>query len=352
MATIKAVHYLNQFFGGVGGEDQAGVGPSLVPGPKGPGLLLQQLAPEIEVVATIVAGDDYMAERGAAAVEAVLALISDTMSAGEPPQLMVAGPAFIAGRYGMACGAVCKAVGERLGIPAVTAMHPENPGVASYRGAITIVEAARDVMGMKPAVEAIAHVGPMLVRGEAVDPDVDGTLTRGLRRNEFAEVSGAERAVAMLLRKMGNEPFETEYAMPVFDRVMPAPAVDDLSHCRLALVTTGGIVPRGNPDRIRSADAARYGAYEISGVETLTSDTYATVHGGYDPTFATADPNRVLPLDVVRDLEREGKIGTLHDVFFTTVGNATSVAHARAFGEAIAARLRDAGVQAVILTST
>jgi glycine reductase len=76
------------------------------------------------------------------------------------------------------------------------------------------------------------------------------------------------------------------------------------------------------------------------------------VHGGYDPTYANADPNRVLPLDVVRQLERKGRIGQLHETYYATVGNATSVENAKRFGAAIAVRLVRAGVQAVMLTST
>jgi len=39
----------------------------------------------------------------------------------------MAGPAFNAGRYGIACGAVCKMVQDRLGISAVTGMYQEIP---------------------------------------------------------------------------------------------------------------------------------------------------------------------------------------------------------------------------------
>jgi len=76
------------------------------------------------------------------------------------------------------------------------------------------------------------------------------------------------------------------------------------------------------------------------------------VHGGYDPTSANADPNRVLPLDMARTLEREGHIGRLFPCYIATVGNSTSVAQARRFGAEIAALLVNEGVQAVIFTST
>ena len=40
---IRVVHYVNQFFGGVGGEEQAHVPPRAVEGPLGPGLALREL---------------------------------------------------------------------------------------------------------------------------------------------------------------------------------------------------------------------------------------------------------------------------------------------------------------------
>ena len=52
----------------------------------------------------------------------------------------------------------------------------------------------------------------------------------------------------MMIKKLRGEPYVTELPMPVFDRVKPAPAVKDMAHARIALITSGGIVPQGNPD--------------------------------------------------------------------------------------------------------
>ncbi len=93
--------------------------------------------------------------------------------------------------------------------------------------------------------------------------------------------------------------------MPNFDRVDPSKAVKDLSKCKIALVTSGGIVPKGNPDRIESSSASKYGTYSIAGVMDLTEETYETAHGGYDPVYANLDADRVLPVDVLRDLEKK-----------------------------------------------
>ena len=256
--TIRAIHCINQFFGGLGGEEQADMPPQFVAGAKGPGLLVQSLATQIEIIGTVIFGDNYLADHTPERVGKVLELIK-LHTTNENLDLLLAGPAFFAGRYGMACGAICQAVQEHLNIPAVTAMFPENPSVASYRKHVTIVKAAENVMGMNDAVEKMTHVGTKLVGGKEVDWRVDGTISRGIRRNYFAQSTGAQRAVEMLMNKLAGAPYESEYLMPVFDSVPPAPAVKDVSHVTIALVTSGGIVPRGNPDRIPSASAGKYG---------------------------------------------------------------------------------------------
>ena len=168
----------------------------------------------------------------------------------------------------------------------------------------------------------------------------------------FAEERGSMRAVKMLVAKLKGEAFETEYPMPLFDRVAPSPAVKDISKAKIAIVTSGGTVPKGNPDRIESSSAQKYGKYDITGFNDLTSEDHETAHGGYDPVYANQDSDRVIPVDVLRELEKEGVIGELHNYFYTTVGNGTSVANSKKFGAAIAEDLKANNVDAVIMTST
>lgn len=354
MEKIRTVHCINQFFGGLGGEEQADMPPRWFDGTKGPGTLIQTLAPEIDILGTVVTGDNYKADApDEAAAEIVALILKNSDRAGEPAfDLVLAGPAFNAGRYGMRCAAICRAVETRLGLPAVTALHLENPAVEIYRRDVTIACASADVMGMREAAGRMARVGLKRVAGEEISAAADETIPHGLRRNYFAEETGAVRAIEMLARKLRGEDPATEYPMPHFDRVPPAPAVRDLSTATVALVTSGGVVPRGNPDRIESANASRFGAYSLADLQTASSETHQSVHGGYDTTFANADPNRVLPVDVLRDLEHEGRLGRLHETYYATVGNATSVESAAGFGADIAAMLVNVGVQAVILTST
>ena len=51
---VRVVHYLNQFFAQIGGEEKADVGPGFKDGPAGPGRALQQaLGENGDVIATI-----------------------------------------------------------------------------------------------------------------------------------------------------------------------------------------------------------------------------------------------------------------------------------------------------------
>lgn len=347
--AYRVVHYINQFFAGIGGEEKADITPEVREGAVGPGAALNAaFKGQAEIVATIICGDNHFANN----IDSTAAFVVDAVKKYQADGF-IAGPAFNAGRYGTACGAVASAVKKALNIPVISAMYKENPGVDLYRKDICIVETPDSARGMGKAVPAMSAVLLKLLKGEALGaPAAEGLLERGIRINQFYEKIGAERALDMLVAKLGNKPFATEYAMPVFDRVDPRPAIKDMSKTVIALVTSGGIVPAGNPDHIAASSAQNFGEYDIAGVNDLTTETYRTAHGGYDQTYANQDADRVLPVDVLRDLEREGKIGKLHHFFYSTVGNGTAVSNSKKFGLEIGQRLRDAGVQAVILTST
>jgi betaine reductase len=346
----RIVHYVNQFFGGVGGEEKADCEPFTIKGPQGPGRLLEKLFREenadVEIVATVVCGDSHFADHQENVLREWIPVIR-----GHHPDLVVAGPAFNAGRYGMACGAVCRSL-ESMGIPAITAMYKENPGVDQYRKTVLIVESADTVSGMEDAVRKMVRLGVKMLRGEKIEfPKTEGCFEQGIRKNYFHEEPAYRRALDILLRKINGKTFETEYPIPFFDRVEPRPALPDLKGVTIALVTSGGIVPAGNPDHIESSSASKYGKYPLEGVATLEAKTHQSAHGGYDNTYANKDPNRVLPIDMMRNLEKA--LGfKVHPWYYATVGNGTSVDNAQKFAKEIAVELIRDGVQAVILTST
>ena len=350
MAKLKVVHYINQFFAQIGGEEKADYPAELRVGEVvGPGMALtQQFGDDAEIIATIICGDSYFNENLEKAKADILAWVKE-----QAPDVFVAGPAFNAGRYGVACGTIADAVQEELGIPAVTGMYVENPGADMFKTKVYIVSTKNSAAGMRDAVKKLAPLAVKVGRGEKIGASSEeGYMPNGVRVNFFEKERGSLRAVKMLIKELNDKPFETEFPMPDFDRVDPNPAVKDLAHAKIALVTSGGIVPKGNPDHIESSSASHYGEYDIAGVMDLTEETYETAHGGYDPVYANEDSDRVLPVDVLRDLEKEGKIGELHHLFYTTTGNGTAVASSKAFAEEFSKKLKDDGVDAVILTST
>lgn len=350
MAKLKVVHYINQFFAQIGGEEKADYPVELRVGEVvGPGMALtQNFKDEAEIIATIVCGDSYFNENLEKAKAEILEMVKE-----QAPDIFIAGPAFNAGRYGVACGTIAAAVQEELGIPSLTGMYVENPGADMFKTQVYMVSTKNSAAGMRDAVKKMAPLAVKLGKGEKIGSSAEeGYMPNGIRVNFFEKERGSQRAVKMLIKKLAGKPFETEFPMPDFDRVDPNPAVKDLAHAKIALVTSGGIVPKGNPDHIESSSASHYGEYDITGVTDLTEDTYETAHGGYDPVYANEDADRVLPVDVLRDMEKEGIIGELHHLFYTTTGNGTAVASAKAFADEFSKKLVADGVDAVILTST
>ena len=341
MSTV--VHYLNQFFAGLGGEEAADHEPVRLDGPQGPGRGLAGAGLTVDV--TLACGDDFFGEHEEHALATLLGWIEELEA-----HVLVCGPSFGSGRYGYACGVLAREAG-RCGIPVVAAMTPDSPGVLAAEGAAHIVPTGSNVTGMREALPVIASIASRLAAGEAVGgPDDEGYLPRGLRVNTLVDRTGAERAIDLLLAKLAGD-VATEVA-PSGDRVPPPPPVDDLTSVRLALVTEAGCVPQGNPDRLPTRHANLWLRYDVADADGLAPGDYESVHAGFDTTAANADPNRLVPLDAVRELERAHMVGVVHDAFYTTSGVDTPVATAARHGQEIAAELREAQVGAVILTGT
>ncbi len=345
MGKWKIVHYINQFYAGIGGEEKADVPPEKRDGVVGPGMALSAaLSDCAEVVGTVICGDSYFNENVEAASPVVLDMIKSYQ-----PDMVVVGPGFNAGRYGMACGMVAKMVEEDLGLPVVGGLYIENPGADMYKRYGYFVETGNSAATMRQAIPAMAAVVKQIIAGEEVSAPY---MEKGLRKNYFASERGSQRAVNMLLKKIAGDEFVTEYPMPVFDRVDPQPAVKDITKARIALVSSGGPVPKGNPDRIESSSASKYGKYDLSNIDDFTAENGETAHGGYDPVYANIDLDRVLPVDVIKEMVKAGEIGSLHDYWYSTVGNGTSVANSKKYAAAIAEDLLADNVDCVILTST
>ncbi len=305
---LRVVLYLNQMFGGVGGEEAAGIGPRLATEPVGPARALAgALGADGTVVGTLICGDNYVAERTEQAIAELVALVRPLA-----PDLLLAGPAFNAGRYGQACGALCQAVARELDIPAVTGMAEENPGVELYHRDVYVIRTGDTARNMAADLAAMLRLGRKLVDGASIGrPAEEGYFPRGEVRAELAAQPAAVRAVDMLMAKLASQPYESEVRLPRFQPTPAPPPVADL---------------RG--------------------------EDYEVTHGGYDTSLVKEDPDRLVPVDAARELEEEGAIGDLYDWFLSTCGLANPLDNSRRLGREMAAHLQAAGVDAVILTST
>ena len=76
MAAFKIVHYLNQFFGGIGGEDTADFRPEVREAVIGPGQALKAaLGEDYDIVATVICGDNYFGENLDEATDTIIEMV-------------------------------------------------------------------------------------------------------------------------------------------------------------------------------------------------------------------------------------------------------------------------------------
>ena len=346
---IKIVHYINQFFAGIGGESEAHCPVQFEDGAKGPAIgIAGILGDSVEIVRTIWCGDNFINENQKISLAEIEKLINEVQ-----PDVVLAGPAFNAGRYGIACGLVGKLCREKLNIPAMTGMFPENPAVEIYKEDVYILPVGNSVAGMRKAIPLLAEKVLKLGRsGKLGNALEDGYIQSGYRYNEFVEKPATQRAIDMLMARLeGGDPV-TEVPLRSFEQVEPAAALTDIKNATIAIVTGGGMVPAGNPDKLKQAFADAYGIYSIEGLDELPSGDFKGIHGGYDSSFVDEDPDRVVPLDALRAFEKQGKFKKLVNEYFALCGIGTNVAMAKKLGSEIAEELKRRDVSAAIFTST
>ncbi len=351
MGKLKCILYLNQFFAQIGGEDQADYEPEIREGILGPGLMYQKVMGEsAEITHTVICGDNYMGSNTEKAIEIILQMLE-----GKDFDMFFAGPAFRAGRYGVACGTICKAVADKFNVPVYSSMNDENPGVEMFRKDMIIFQGGASAAAMKKDVAPMVGYALRVANGEPVSwASEEGYFGRGIRHQVFPEnlKPAADRAVDMLIARIQGEEWETELPIHPSEKVKPAEPIADITKARIVLLNTGGIIPVDNPDKIQSASATRWGKYDISEIERLQSGEYKTIHAGFDPTEADQNPNVVAPIDALKQLEKENKIGELHPYFYTTVGTGTTQSEASRMANEIADELQAANINGVIMVST
>lgn len=348
---VKVIHYLNQFFAGIGGEEKAGQEVLFVGQAVGVGATVESALKDRGVeYATLVCGDNYFHEAEEAALAALRAAIEKFQ-----PDILLAGPAFNAGRYGIACAKVCSWARDYWRIPAITAMHEDNPGTREIGRGVLVLQTGASTASMPETLKRYLQFIQKLLDGdesalEALRAEFCLAIPR--RFTVRTDKPDYVRATDLLLARLGGQAYESE--IPQFEA--PSHAIPNLTvalaDARVALVTEGGLVPKGNPDRLESSRGSRYFKYSVAGRDDLKQGEFEAMHTGYDTSTVDRDPDRLVPLDAMRVLENSRRIGKIHDHYFVTTGTGAMPSKMAELGAGIAAEVADAGVHAVILTAT
>ncbi len=352
MLQVRVMHYVNQIFAGIGGEDKAEAPLFSQAGAVGPGKRLQELLGDsAEIVVTVYCGDDYLPAHHDEVLEKIVQVARDYRI-----DFLVAGPAFASGRYGFACVEVCHTVSSSLDLYCVTSMYPENPGVEAYQQyhdrRVFLFPTTQAVSGMELALQKIARFIPRLTSGSPVGSAYEeGYIPRGFRDVEVLEQSGTERAIDMLLEKVAGGSFTTEIPLQGFEEVPIAPRVANLEDACVALVTTLGIVPAGNPDGFKQYRTTQWSKYSIGELDSMKDSQWEVHHIGVTAHTALSDANNGVPVDVCQQLQRTGVIGKLYPYYYSTTGAQALISVMKGIGREMARDMKTEGVDFAILTS-
>ena len=357
MAKKRVVLYLNQFFGQLGGEEAAKVAFTVKEDLVGPGMAFKKfLGEDAEIVATIICGDDHFASDPEANAAEFVKLAKKYN-----PDIVFAGPAFAAGRYSVACGAVCKAVQDELGIVAVSAMDESAPGMDMYRKEVYFTKTSNNSREMVKNINDMVKLAMYLCEDKAgkptdlislehlPDPEEYNYFKRGQLRNVYIDQTVAERAVAKIVAKVSGAEFETEVEPERLEEIPAPKPIADLSKAAIAFASDGGLVPKGNPDRMATRSNLIWAAYDL---DEMLKD-YEVVHAGYFNDYVIQDANRMLPYDVMKDMEKDGEIGKMHNTYYSMPACTTVSKRCAEVGEEMAAdAVKRGDVNGIILTST
>jgi betaine reductase len=348
---IRVLHYLNQFFAGIGGEEKAGQEVLFLSEPVGIGSVLENaLKAHVVEYATIACGDNYFHEAEENALRAMGAAIDRFR-----PDIFLAGPAFNAGRYGIACAKVCSWVRDNWRIPAITAMHENNPGTREIGRHVFVLQTGASAASMQDALKRYSLlVERLIAQDQKAIEDFRAEYCLAIPRRFTIRTDKPDyvRAADLLLARLSGQSYESEIPrIETQAHTVPNLTVS-LADATVALVTEGGLVPKGNPDRLESSRGSRYFKYSVQGRSDLKQGEFEAMHTGYDTSTVDRDPDRLVPLDAMRVLESGQRIKKVHDQYFVTTGTGAMPSKMAELGAGIAAEIAGAGIDAVILTAT
>jgi glycine reductase len=110
--------------------------------------------------ASLACGDNYFHEQEKEALSAIRAELEQFQ-----PDLFLAGPAFNAGRYGLACAKVCSWVRDNWRTSAITGMHEDNPGTKEIGRHVFVIQTGASAASMPESLRRFSLLIERLLAG-------------------------------------------------------------------------------------------------------------------------------------------------------------------------------------------
>jgi len=234
-------------------------------------------------------------------------------------------------------------------------MHEDNPGTKEIGRHVFVIQTGASAASMQESLKRFSLLIELLLAGNQTAIEnfrSEHCLPISRRFTVRSQAPDYVRATDLLLAKLQGQSYESE--IPRIEATAhPIPNLTGrLKDATVALVTEGGLVPKGNPDRLESSRGSRYFKYSIDGREDLKRGEFEAMHTGYDTSTVNQDPDRIVPLDAMRVLEKSQRFRKLHDHYFVTTGTGAMPSKMEEIGAGIADELASSGISAVILTAT
>ena len=206
---------------------------------------------------------------------------------------------------------------------------------------------------MEGALATMARGIMKLAGGLAMGPaSKEGYISRGIRVVRVVSKSGAKRAVDMMLDKVAGRPYTTEVPIEILEKIPSAQRIVNLKDAHLVLASTTGVHAARNPYGFKSTYNTQWAKYPIDKLNSLTAEEWMIIHGGYDISHASHNPNYVAPLEMCREMEGEGKFARLNPSLYATTGNIAPILAMQAVGREMCSDMKAEGVDGVLLVST
>ena len=156
----------------------------------------------------------------------------------------------------------------------------------------------------------------------------------------------------MLLNKLAGRSFVTEIPIESLEAIPVPPRIANPGDIHLALVSSAGVNPPGNPAGFTVGKNTRWGKFSIEKLSSMKGAKWDVIHSGYNTAFMRDTPNCGVPLDVCREMEREGVFARLYPLFYGTSGGGGTISDMQTIGREMARDIKSEGLDAVLLVST